>query len=151
MVDCRALGHLAVLDGRQRIVMIVWGNNARVAADRHGLQMVRCDREYRAELDVGRMAGADLTGADRRTDRVTGAAFRLIRDREAVRAIRWREERRCPRRSSRAGRPRPSVMVNESRRWRLMSSDTESGPFRVGMPEEAIGGFRAYRRDTAAH
>ena len=30
------------------------------------------------------MAGADVTGADQRTDQVTGAAFRLTRDREAV-------------------------------------------------------------------
>jgi len=34
MVDCRAPGHLAVLAGRQRIVMTVWDNTAYVAADR---------------------------------------------------------------------------------------------------------------------
>jgi hypothetical protein len=33
-------------------------------------------------------------------------------------------------------------VVNESRRWRLMSSETEIGPFRGGVPEEAIGGLR---------
>ena len=37
-------------------------------------ELVRCDRECRAELGVGRMAGADLPGADQRTDQVTGAA-----------------------------------------------------------------------------
>src|SRR5579871_3828446 len=33
VVDCGAPGHLAVLAGRQRIVMTVWGNNAHVAAE----------------------------------------------------------------------------------------------------------------------
>lgn len=71
-----------LLDRTTRNDREAW-ENALGAADRHGLQMVRCDREYRAELDVGRMAGADQPGAAQRTDQVTGRRVRLIRDREA--------------------------------------------------------------------
>ena len=42
---------------------------------------------------------------------------------------------------------RPSAAVNHPERWRLMSSQTENRPFRVGMPDEAIADLR---RRTAA-
>src|SRR5215471_3999702 len=45
------------------------------------------------------------------------------------------------------GRIRPSVAGNQSRRWRVMSSETEIRPFRVDMPDEAITDLR--RRITA--
>ena len=36
----------------------------------------------------------------------------------------------------------PSVVVNQSVRWRLMSSEAEIRPFRVDMPDEAIADLR---------
>src|SRR6201981_3025390 len=37
---------------------------------------------------------------------------------------------------------RPSVVVNRSRRWKLVASETDIRPFRVDMPDEAIADLR---------
>jgi len=50
VVDCGAPGHLAVLAGRQRIVMTVRGNNAHVAAN---LAHVNPGRSCRAGVTAG--------------------------------------------------------------------------------------------------
>ena len=48
----------------------------------------------------------------------------------------------------RPGRPgrirpvRPSAVVNHPERWGLRSSETETRPFRVDMPDEAVAGLR---------
>ena len=37
---------------------------------------------------------------------------------------------------------RPSAVVNHPERWGLRSSETETRPFRVDMPDEAVAGLR---------
>src|SRR5215472_2753503 len=55
---------------------------------------------------------------------------------------------RWPGTSGRGRQVRPSVVVNQSSEVRLMSSETETHPFRVDMPDDAVADLR--RRIAAA-